>query len=162
MLSNTSIRLKVTLIIAIVAANAIAGGVAGFVVIDKVKVNGPIYNDIVQTKDLIADILPPPEYIIESYLTLFELAGEKNMEPTKEKIAYALQLRGIFGNSKIGMMQVYEGGVIAMVNQRLSGITGHSSPEELVGLHAQELHKSPRGYKDFPLSAEAYHWRILA
>ena len=36
--------------------------------LNHLKVNGPIYERIVQGKDLIADILPPPEYIIESYL----------------------------------------------------------------------------------------------
>ena len=36
--------------------------------IGKLKVGGPIYNQIVLGKDLVADILPPPEYIIESYL----------------------------------------------------------------------------------------------
>ncbi len=36
------------------------------------KVNGPIYRQIVQGKDLIADILPPPEYIIESYLVTLQ------------------------------------------------------------------------------------------
>ena len=29
---------------------------------------------VVEGKDLVADILPPPEYIIESYLTAFELS----------------------------------------------------------------------------------------
>jgi len=37
------------------------------------KVNGPIYKQIVTGKDLIADILPPPDYIIESYLMAYEL-----------------------------------------------------------------------------------------
>ena len=32
------------------------------------KVGGPIYSQIVLGKDLLADVLPPPEYIIESYL----------------------------------------------------------------------------------------------
>jgi methyl-accepting chemotaxis protein len=36
------------------------------------KVNGPIYRQIIQGKDLIADILPPPEYIIESYLVALQ------------------------------------------------------------------------------------------
>ncbi|MEI6557360.1 MAG: methyl-accepting chemotaxis protein [Rhodospirillaceae bacterium] len=36
--------------------------------IGKVKVGGPIYDRIVTGKDLVADILPPPEYIIEAYL----------------------------------------------------------------------------------------------
>ena len=39
-----------------------------FKVLNHLKVNGPVYQEIVQGKDLIADILPPPEYIIESYL----------------------------------------------------------------------------------------------
>jgi len=40
----------------------------------KVQVNGPIYQRVVQGKDLIADILPPPEYLIESYLVALEMS----------------------------------------------------------------------------------------
>ena len=43
-------------------------GAWSFKVLNHLKVNGPVYQEIVQGKDLIADILPPPEYIIESYL----------------------------------------------------------------------------------------------
>ncbi len=43
--------------------------------IGEIKVNGRLYADIIQQKDIIADILPPPEYIVESYLTTFELAS---------------------------------------------------------------------------------------
>jgi methyl-accepting chemotaxis protein len=39
----------------------------------ELKVNGPLYQRIVQGKDLIADILPPPQYIIESYLFCLQL-----------------------------------------------------------------------------------------
>jgi methyl-accepting chemotaxis protein len=31
-----------------------------FSTLSLVKVNGPIYNNVVQQKDLVADILPPP------------------------------------------------------------------------------------------------------
>jgi len=41
--------------------------------IDEVKIRSPLYQDIISYKDLLADILPPPEYLIESYLTCFEL-----------------------------------------------------------------------------------------
>ena len=34
----------------------------------QLEVNGPLYDKIVSGKDLIGDILPPPEYIIEAYL----------------------------------------------------------------------------------------------
>jgi methyl-accepting chemotaxis protein len=44
---------------------------------ERIKVNGPVYQDIVRGKDLIADILPPPEYILESFLErLKKLRGE--------------------------------------------------------------------------------------
>jgi methyl-accepting chemotaxis protein len=40
------------------------------------KVHGPYYQQIVDTKDLIADILPPPNYIIESYAMALHMANE--------------------------------------------------------------------------------------
>jgi methyl-accepting chemotaxis protein len=45
---------------------------------ERIKVTGPVYNEIVQGKDLIADILPPPEYIIESYLVVLQAMTEKD------------------------------------------------------------------------------------
>src|SRR4051812_23098309 len=46
--------------------------------LDALKINGPMYHDIVQSKDVIADILPPPEYILESYLVLLRMSDEFN------------------------------------------------------------------------------------
>ncbi|WP_374310825.1 methyl-accepting chemotaxis protein [Dongia sp.] len=51
----------------------IAGGFAAILVtnslaLSELKVGGPLYRQIVLGKDLIADILPPPEYVLESYL----------------------------------------------------------------------------------------------
>jgi methyl-accepting chemotaxis protein len=43
--------------------------------LNRLSVNGPVYDQIVQGKDLVADILPPPEYIIESYLVTLETLG---------------------------------------------------------------------------------------
>src|SRR3954449_9268963 len=34
----------------------------------ELKVGGPLYNKIKLGNDLVADILPPPEYVIEAYL----------------------------------------------------------------------------------------------
>ncbi len=44
--------------------------------LNTVKVNGEMYKNIVRGKDLIADILPPPEYILESYLVVLQLCDE--------------------------------------------------------------------------------------
>ncbi|MDO8606335.1 MAG: methyl-accepting chemotaxis protein [Phaeospirillum sp.] len=57
------------LALALVTTIAIGGVVAGWwIAFNQLKVNGPVYARIVQVKDLVADILPPPEYILESYL----------------------------------------------------------------------------------------------
>jgi methyl-accepting chemotaxis protein len=41
----------------------------------KVQVGGPFYGSIIQSKDLVADILPPPAYIVEAYLLTFQIAN---------------------------------------------------------------------------------------
>ncbi|HEY5800025.1 MAG TPA: methyl-accepting chemotaxis protein, partial [Burkholderiaceae bacterium] len=51
-------------------------------VLAELKVNGPVYKQIVQGKDIIADILPPPEYIIESYLVTMQLSA--TLDPAKQ------------------------------------------------------------------------------
>jgi hypothetical protein len=43
-------------------------GAVAFNVLGAVKINGPYYRSIEQGKDVIADVLPPPEYLVESYL----------------------------------------------------------------------------------------------
>jgi methyl-accepting chemotaxis protein len=51
-----------------VAGYAIYGGLSYWTV-NTVKVHGPHYTRVVINKDLLADVLPPPNYIVESYLT---------------------------------------------------------------------------------------------
>ncbi len=42
--------------------------------LQRLEVNGPVYTHIVDSKDLIADILPPPLYVIEAYSLVSEAA----------------------------------------------------------------------------------------
>ena len=42
--------------------------ISGLSAISQLKVGGPLYERIILGKDIIADILPPPEYVIEPYL----------------------------------------------------------------------------------------------
>ncbi len=44
----------------------------------ELKVHGPVYDDIKSASDLTADILPPPLYVIETYLTLYQLRAAKS------------------------------------------------------------------------------------
>ncbi len=60
-------------------------GAWSFRTLHQLKVNGPVYNEVVQNKDLIADILPPPVYIIESYLVSLEMSQANQAETSSLK-----------------------------------------------------------------------------
>jgi hypothetical protein len=62
----------------------------------RVKVNGPVYKSIVNNKDLVADILPPPEYIIETYLTSFQLMQENDPAVRRQLVEKCASLRKEF------------------------------------------------------------------
>ncbi len=62
------IRNAVTLFGILLGAALSAVIAMGLLALSELKVGGPLYQRIVLGKDLIADVLPPPAYIIESYL----------------------------------------------------------------------------------------------
>lgn len=51
--------------------------------INTLKVGGPTYAQIVLGKDLVADILPPPEYLIESYLEVTQILNDPGSLKTR-------------------------------------------------------------------------------
>jgi methyl-accepting chemotaxis protein len=55
--------------------------------LQQLKVGGPVFSEIVDAKDLIADILPPPLFLIESYALASEAAIHTELlEPNAAKI----------------------------------------------------------------------------
>ena len=66
----------------------------GLMTMNKVKVNGPLYREIVLGKDLVADVLPPPEYIIETYLTALEMTTETDAGTLADLEKRIVRLRG--------------------------------------------------------------------
>jgi len=58
--------------------------ICGFIVyrtLSEIRVNGPLYERIMQGQDLVADILPPPSFLVESYLTAMQMEAA----PTPER-----------------------------------------------------------------------------
>jgi len=62
----------------------------GHLNISKVMVNGPIYELLARDKDLISEILPPTEFIVEPYLVVCQINGAKTAE-TLQALAKELQ-----------------------------------------------------------------------
>lgn len=76
--SRFTIKARLTMILGILIIGFTLFGIAMLQAMNTLNVNGPIYQRIVQGKDLIADILPPPEYILESYLVVLQLTHSTN------------------------------------------------------------------------------------
>ncbi|MBI1293529.1 HAMP domain-containing protein [bacterium] len=72
-IQNLSVSVKLAILLLVVLIGFAVFGIYAYQRLGYVKVNGPIYAHIVQSKDLTADILPPPKFILESYLNVLEM-----------------------------------------------------------------------------------------
>ena len=63
-----------------------AAGFVSFETLFKLKVNGPIYDGIVEQKDVLADIMPPPLYVLEAYMLSLQMMSESNPAALQDEI----------------------------------------------------------------------------
>lgn len=75
-LKNLRIGTKLILIILVGTLGFVSFAGYTFYVINNIDINSPAYQDIQRDNDLIADILPPPLYIVESYLATLQIYHE--------------------------------------------------------------------------------------
>ncbi|WP_313953404.1 methyl-accepting chemotaxis protein [Accumulibacter sp.] len=86
------LRTQLVLVALALAAGFLVFGAWAWHTIAQTKVGGASYNRIVLYKDLVADILPPPNYIIESYLTVLQLSDPDRAAEREELISKFAQL----------------------------------------------------------------------
>ena len=86
------IRNKLFCLIGMFGIGFLLFGLTSTKIISTIKVNGNLYKEIIMQKDLVADILPPPEYIIEIHLTSFELLNETDSSKIESLITYEKNL----------------------------------------------------------------------
>ncbi len=77
-LDTLKISSKLNILVSIIISSIIFLVIVQFIILNYIRIKGPIYNDIVRNKDLIADILPPPEYILETYLVVLQMLDTKD------------------------------------------------------------------------------------
>ena len=46
--------------------------------VERVGVGGPVYDNIIASKDVVADVLPPPMYLVETHLHCYQLTVLKD------------------------------------------------------------------------------------
>ena len=90
-------RMTVKTRFAIILITLITGfalfGVTTLKVTQMLDVGGSIYQDMEQRKDLIADILPPSEYIVESYNVVLQLAQTTDITEINKLIQQLTKLK---------------------------------------------------------------------
>ena len=79
-MTRFSLRTQLMLLSLVLTTGFLTFGAWTWHTVNQTKVGGVNYERIVLYKDLVADILPPPNYIIEAYLTILQLA-----DPDRDK-----------------------------------------------------------------------------
>ncbi|MDR2942100.1 MAG: methyl-accepting chemotaxis protein [Treponema sp.] len=74
--TNASIGKKLLLLMVVFIAGYTIFCLVSFSTLNILRIHGNLYNQIITSKDLIADVLPPPGYIIESYLDILQMVDE--------------------------------------------------------------------------------------
>jgi methyl-accepting chemotaxis protein len=76
-MSHLSLKQIFMLVAGVLAIGFLSFGLVSFIQFEQLSINGPTYKKIVDGKDLVADILPPPLYVIEANLIVHRLVVEQ-------------------------------------------------------------------------------------
>lgn len=95
-LRNLDLKNKLLLLTGVFATGFLLYGALALNTISAVKVNGPYYQAIVQDKDLLADVLPPPVYIVEPCAVVQKMPRAKTPEAFAKLVEEYNQQKGDF------------------------------------------------------------------
>lgn len=86
-LLNLKLKTQMLIVLSLMTAGFAIALVYGDQSYKKVTVGGAVYDGVISNKDLTADILPPPSYLIESWQIALEMVAIKDqpLEPLIEK-----------------------------------------------------------------------------
>ena len=75
-LKDLPISWKLFLVIAVFALGFLLFGALALDTLTRYRINGPLFQRIIQGKDVVADVLPPPSYLVEAYLVVLQMIDE--------------------------------------------------------------------------------------
>lgn len=82
-MKRLSLKQLFILVAGVLVLGFLSFGLFAFIQFEKLSVNGPIYKKIIDGKDLVADILPPPLYVIEANLVAHSMLVESSSTKIK-------------------------------------------------------------------------------
>src|SRR5262245_58449612 len=93
LLGNMKLATKMSVLVGVFLIGFLTFAFVSHRTLGTVRVKGPIYDRVVEGKDLIADVLPPPEYIIESYLLVHEMSKTDDRSQLDDLVERSNKLR---------------------------------------------------------------------
>lgn len=90
---NWSIRARLSLLVGVCVVGLISVACFAYRTLQFVKIHGPLYTEIAQGKDVIADVLPPPEFIIEAYLLVLQMVEATDAHELSQLVERSKVLR---------------------------------------------------------------------
>ncbi len=104
-LKNASFRSRMLLLIGAFLTGYAITHVMYAVMIANVKVNGPLYNNITQSKDLINDLTPPVLFLRSPNLTIYQMLDEENPAELRALIAYFRETEKAYYDRRAAWME---------------------------------------------------------
>jgi len=94
-----SLRNQLNAVVLLSFLGSAAFGVLAFSTLDRLKIGSASYREITQSKDLIADVLPPPAYLVESYLLVHEMLDQNDKASLDALVRRSHELRAQYEES---------------------------------------------------------------
>jgi methyl-accepting chemotaxis protein len=92
-LNNMKVKTKLASIFGVIGVGVLSLSYLFNGTLASVKVDGPIYNSIIQGKDVVADVLPPPANLLEAHLLIHQMVQGGSSEEIKRFIERFRQVR---------------------------------------------------------------------
>lgn len=86
MLRSLNLSRRLYLLIAMFTISFSIFGLWSFKTLHEIKVGGEVFHRIGESKDLVSDLLPPPLYIVESYLLCLQLDRAADSSPSPDLV----------------------------------------------------------------------------
>ena len=101
MLKHLPIRTKLALLVGIPFAVLVISGIFGLRAFRESRVGGPRYAQVISTKDLVADVLPPPGFIIQAELDVLLLTQTSDSADADKLILDLVKQEQLFQSRQI-------------------------------------------------------------
>src|SRR5687768_2769482 len=92
-LKNLRIIYQLLLLCGVSLTGLIVFGAFSFDTLNTVKIKGPHYREIMQGKDLVSDIVPPPLFLVEANLAVHQLAVAEDPKEVQQLIDHGKTLK---------------------------------------------------------------------